>query len=70
MNMNDDRVKGNWKQMKGEVQKQWGKITDDDHHVIEGDREKLIGKVQERHGRTRDQAEEDVNKWYARMEQY
>ena len=48
--MNWDQVKGNWKQTKGEVQKQWGKLTNDDLDVVEGERTKLAGRLQERYG--------------------
>ncbi|MEG6549599.1 CsbD family protein [Desulfocurvibacter africanus] len=56
-------LKGKWKQMRGEAQRQWGKLTGDDLDVIEGDREKLIGKIQERYGKQKDEAEIEVNKW-------
>ncbi len=54
--MNNDVLKGKWLQMKGEVRRQWGKLTDDDVAQIEGSSEKLIGKLQERYGYARDQA--------------
>ncbi|EMG37677.1 hypothetical protein PCS_01620 [Desulfocurvibacter africanus PCS] len=56
-------LKGKWKQMQGEAQRQWGKLTGDDLDMIEGDREKLIGKIQERYGKQKDEAEKEVNKW-------
>ncbi|EGJ51512.1 CsbD family protein [Desulfocurvibacter africanus] len=56
-------LKGKWKQMRGEAQRQWGKLTGDDLDVIEGDRDKLIGKIQERYGKQKDEAEKEVNKW-------
>ena len=63
--MNEDIIKGKWKQIKGEVQKQWGKLTNDDLDVIEGDSEKLVGKIQERYGISREEAEKQVkdHKW-------
>lgn len=61
--MNEDKFKGQWKQLKGEVQKQWGKLTDDDYDKIQGNKEKLFGKIQERYGRTRDQVEQEYDKW-------
>ena len=63
--MNEDIIKGKWKQVKGEVQKQWGKLTNDDLDVIEGDSKKLVGKIQERYGISREEAEKEVNdyKW-------
>ncbi|MET0156121.1 MAG: CsbD family protein [Rickettsiales bacterium] len=65
--MNSDVLKGKWKQLKGEAQKQWGKITDDEFDQIEGDATKLAGMVQERYGKTREQAEEEVNSWRKRQ---
>lgn len=61
--MNSDRIEGNWKQIKGSVQKQWGKLTDDELDQIEGSRTKLIGKVQEKYGIAKDEAEKQVDNW-------
>jgi Uncharacterized protein conserved in bacteria len=58
--MNDDRIEGNWKQFKGKVKEQWGKLTDDDLDVIAGRRDQLTGKIQERHGVARDEAERQL----------
>ena len=55
--------KGNWKQVQGEVQKQWGDLTNDDLDKIEGERTKLEGKLQERYGYAKDQAEKEVDSW-------
>jgi len=63
--MNRDSLKGNWNQLKGNVRKQWGKVTDDELEVIQGDQEILIGKIQEHYGRSRDQAEREVREWLA-----
>jgi uncharacterized protein YjbJ (UPF0337 family) len=61
--MNRNILEGNWKQLKGNVQKQWGKLTDDDLDVIEGQRTMLAGKIQERYGVTLDEAEEQLKSW-------
>ena len=61
--MNNDRIEGNWKQFKGKVQEQWGKLTNDDLDVIAGKREQLLGRIQERHGITKDAAEAQVRSW-------
>jgi len=58
--MNNDRIEGNWKQLKGKVKEQWGKLTDDDMKIIEGNQDQLLGKVQERYGIARDEAEKQV----------
>ena len=59
--MNEDILKGKWRQIKGEVKSRWGKLTDDDMDVVSGDAEKLIGRVQERYGYQRDQAQREVD---------
>ena len=61
--MNWDRVEGNWKQMKGAVKARWGKLTDDDFDVIAGKREQLAGKIQERYGIQKDEAERQLTEW-------
>jgi uncharacterized protein YjbJ (UPF0337 family) len=58
-----DRVKGNWKQFKGEIKEQWGKLTDDELDQIEGKRDKLVGRIQERYGIAKDEAERQVSTW-------
>ena len=59
--MNWDRVEGDWKQIKGKVQQQWGKLTDDDLDVIEGKRTELAGRLQERYGYAKDEAEKQID---------
>lgn len=61
--MNKDILEGNWKQFKGEVQKQWGKLTNDQIDQIEGNREKLLGSIQESYGVARDEAEKQLKKF-------
>ena len=61
--MNKDEIGGNWKQFKGKAKEQWGKLTDDDMTVIEGKRDQLVGKIQERYGYEKDQAEKEVSDW-------
>jgi uncharacterized protein YjbJ (UPF0337 family) len=63
INMNKDEIGGNWKQFKGTVKEKWGKLTDDDMTVIEGKRDQLVGKIQERYGYQKDQAEKEVGEW-------
>ena len=65
--MNWDRIEGNWKQMKGEALKQWGKLTNDDVDVSAGGREKLVGRIQERYGIAREEAERQVDEFTSRM---
>ena len=61
--MNWDRIQGNWKQMTGTLKQKWGKLTDDEFTEIGGHRDKLVGKIQERYGIARDEAEKQVNDW-------
>jgi uncharacterized protein YjbJ (UPF0337 family) len=58
--MNQDIFEGNWKQFKGKVKEQWGKLTDDDLDVISGKRDQLVGRIQERYGVARDEAEKQL----------
>ncbi len=62
--LNRDTLQGQWKQVKGEVKRQWGQLTDDDMTRVEGDFEKLIGTIQTRYGYTRAQAEQEVNNFF------
>lgn len=61
--MNDDRISGNWKQFKGKIKEKWGDLTDDDMTVVEGKRDQLVGKIQERYGYEKDRAEKEVKDW-------
>jgi len=63
--MNEDILKGQWKQLMGRVRQRWGKLTDDDIAQIKGDSEVLMGKIQEYYGRTREQALSDLEEWIA-----
>ena len=60
--MNADTIKGNWKQLKGKVKEQWGKLTDDDLTVINGQTEQLVGKLQERYGYSKEQAQREFER--------
>lgn len=59
--MNVDQLKGNWTQLKGKVRETWGKLTDDDLEVIAGKKDMLIGRLQERYGNAKDDAERQVD---------
>ena len=64
--MNADVFKGKWMQIKGEVKSQWGKLTDDDLDRVEGDTEKLVGRVQERYGYAREEAKREIDSFLDR----
>jgi uncharacterized protein YjbJ (UPF0337 family) len=59
--MNSDKMEGNWKQLKGKIKQQWGKLTDDDLDVLEGKRDELAGRIQERYGIAKDEAQKQVD---------
>jgi len=61
--MNWDQIAGNWKQVKGVVRERWGKLTDDDVDVIAGKRDILLGKIQEKHGIAKEEAEKQLKAW-------
>ena len=58
--MNIDQMKGNWKQLVGKAKEKWGKLTDNDWTVVEGKRDQLVGRIQERYGIAREEAERQV----------
>ncbi|MCX5832993.1 MAG: CsbD family protein [Deltaproteobacteria bacterium] len=61
--MNWEQVKGNWKQFSGTVKEKWGKLTDDEVDQIAGKREILLGKIQEKYGIAKEEAEKQVKDW-------
>ena len=66
--MNKDILQGKWRQMRGEMKKWWGQLTDDELDKIEGDRDKLIGLLQERYGYTKEKAEEELDRRFDAFE--
>jgi len=60
-------LSGKWKQLRGEIKRQWGKLTDDDFDRIDGDWDKFVGKLQERYGRSRDEADSEARQFFDRM---
>jgi uncharacterized protein YjbJ (UPF0337 family) len=61
--MNWDRIQGHWKQVVGQAKAQWGELTDDDFQVVDGRREQLVGKIQQRYGVAKDDAERQITAW-------
>ena len=61
--MNWEQLKGSWKQLRGTVRQQWGKLTENDVEYIAGNRDRLAGKLQERYGLAKEEAEKIVDKW-------
>jgi uncharacterized protein YjbJ (UPF0337 family) len=65
--MNEDRIKGQWKQLNGKLKSRWGKLTDDDLRVADGNAEYLAGKLQERYGIAKDEAARQVREFESDM---
>ena len=68
--MNRDTAEGSWKEFKGKVKEQWGKLTDDDLDVIDGQRDQLAGKLQKSYGITKDEAEKQIKAFEAGNDAY
>jgi uncharacterized protein YjbJ (UPF0337 family) len=66
--MNKDILQGKWRQMRGEMKKWWGQLTDDELDKIEGDRDKLIGLLQEKYGYSKEKAEEELGRRFDAFE--
>jgi uncharacterized protein YjbJ (UPF0337 family) len=67
--MNWDRIEGNWKQLKGKAKARWGKLTDDQFDVIAGKREQLVGRIQEKYGIAKEDAEKQVDQFAASLKE-
>lgn len=63
--MNWDQIQGKWTELKGKARAQWGEISDDELAEARGDREQMIGLVQQKYGKVREEAEREVDRWQA-----
>jgi uncharacterized protein YjbJ (UPF0337 family) len=61
--MNEAMLKGNWNELKGRIKSKWGDITNDDMDVIDGKADQLVGILQQRYGRSKEEAEREVEAW-------
>jgi uncharacterized protein YjbJ (UPF0337 family) len=61
--VNTDQMKGNWKQLIGQAKEKWGRLTDDDWQIVQGQRDQLVGRIQERYGIARDEAQRQVDEF-------
>jgi uncharacterized protein YjbJ (UPF0337 family) len=68
--MNQDQAGGKWKQFKGKIKEQWGKLTDDDLTMIEGNRDQFIGRLQERYGIAKEEAERQLREFQNRNKDF
>ena len=65
--MNEDKIKGQWKQLAGQLKARWGKLTADDIKVANGNSEYLAGKIQERYGVAKDEAQKQIKEFDSRL---
>jgi uncharacterized protein YjbJ (UPF0337 family) len=61
--MNWDRIAGNWKESKGLIKQKWAELTDDDLLAIEGSKDELVGRLQQRYGLAKDKAKQQIDSW-------
>jgi len=66
--MNWDQVEGKWKQYKGQMKEKWGKLTDDELDVINGQRQQLVGKIQQHYGIAREEAEKQADEFVKNLQ--
>lgn len=65
--MTNDKIAGKWKQLKGSAKEKWGELTEDDLDQAEGKRDKLVGRIQERYGIAKEEAEKQYDDWASRI---
>lgn len=65
--MNWDQIKGNWTEFKGKAREKWGELTDDELQEARGERDQLVGLIQEKYGKAKAEAEKEVEEWQARL---
>ncbi len=65
--MNWDKIEGRWTEMKGRIKSKWAKLTDDDVDMIEGKKDMLVGRLQQRYGLQKDEAEREVDRWLGQV---
>ena len=61
--MNWDQIPGTWSQIKGAIRQKWGKLTDDDLEVIAGNKDQFVGRIQERYGIAKEEAQRQLDDW-------
>jgi len=61
--MNSDQIEGKYKQIKGDYKKKYAKLTDDEWQYAEGSFDKVIGKIQEKYGKTKEEIKREINEW-------
>lgn len=65
--MNWDRIEGTWKEYKGKARETWGDLTDDEFDRVAGKRDQMVGLVQQKYGKAKDDAEREVDSWFSKL---
>lgn len=65
--MNWDQIKGKWTQFTGKAREEWGELTDNEIQEAKGDREQMLGLIQEKYGRTREEADQELSRWQTKL---
>lgn len=65
--MNWDQIEGKWTQAKGEIRQRWGKLTDDDLEIVAGSKDKFVGRLQERYGIAKEDAQAQLDDWLLKV---
>lgn len=65
--MNWDQIQGKWTQFKGKAREEWGELTDNEIQEAKGEREQMLGLIQEKYGRTREEAERELSNWQNKL---
>lgn len=65
--MNWDEITGKWNQLKGSARTEWAKFTDQELDAVQGQHEKLVGLIQEKYGRTKEEAEQEIERWQQKV---
>ncbi|MBN7786395.1 CsbD family protein [Ponticoccus gilvus] len=66
--MNWDQIQGKWTQLKGKAREEWGELTDNEIQEAKGEREQMLGLIQEKYGRTREEAERELSRWQTKLD--
>ena len=69
MAKNWEQIAGQWKQVRGEAKKKWGKLTDDELMQVDGNRDILAGKIQEKYGIAGEEAHQQIDEWAAKLKE-
>jgi uncharacterized protein YjbJ (UPF0337 family) len=66
--MNWTQIEGRWNELKGQAKSEWAKLTDDDLKNVAGKKDQLVGKIQQRYGLLKDDAEKQIDGWLGKVQ--